>query len=206
MQMINEELLNNIRKLIVDGFSHKEIGEKLSRTRSSIEHICTRNKIKSPKYHGLSKHPLAFILKGIIQRCTNKKLWQYKNYGGRGICVCEGFRNTKFFILWCLKRGWKKNLDCDRINNNLHYSCGQCNECVNKNWEENLRFVSEKENQNNRRNNKLITAFGETKTIAQWSDDPRCKCDGNCLWKRLNRGWTAEDAILKPSKKEQLCE
>jgi len=63
----------------------------------------------------------------------------------------------------------------------------------------NLRELTAKENANNRSNNTFVEAFGETKTIAQWSEDPRCNTTYSILQSRLKRGITPEMAILAPT-------
>jgi hypothetical protein len=57
------------------------------------------------------------------------------------------------------------------------------------------RFVTGKENNRNRRNSKLITAFGETKTSGAWPEDHRCKVNNKILMQRISRGWNPEMAI-----------
>lgn len=53
-----------------------------------------------------------------------------------------------------------------------------------------------------RRKSEPVTAWGETKTIAQWVADPRCKARrGQMIRERINAGWSAEDAISKPPRK-----
>ncbi len=57
-------------------------------------------------------------------------------------------------------------------------------------------------NENNRRENHWIEAFGERKTIAQWSRDPRCVVTERALISRIHNGWDAEEAITTPMKKK----
>jgi len=60
----------------------------------------------------------------------------------------------------------------------------------------NLRVYTPKENANNRETSRHIIAFGESKTIAEWADDPRCGCAYNILRKRLDKELMPEIAIL----------
>ncbi|NDB59898.1 hypothetical protein EB001_15840, partial [bacterium] len=73
----------------------------------------------------------------------------------------------------------------DRIDNDGDYKPSNC------------KFSTRKENNNNKSNNFNITAFGETKTLAQWSEDKRCMVAVRTLWKRLSAGWEPEEAISK---------
>lgn len=60
----------------------------------------------------------------------------------------------------------------------------------------NLREFTPVENANNRSNNTLVEAFGETKTIADWSRDSRCGVKYSVLRERIRRGFPEELAIL----------
>ena len=77
------------------------------------------------------------------QRCYNPNTRQYKNYGGRGITVCDEWRdNYPCFREWALKNGYRQGLTIDRINNDEGYS------------PENCRWATYKEQERNRRGNR----------------------------------------------------
>ena len=96
--------------------------------------------IKHNYAHRGKIHPLYIIWALIKTRCNNPKNKSYKNYGGRGIKICEEWRNNpKAFIEWALKHDWKKGLEIDRINNNGGYLPNNC------------RFVSRYVNATNKR-------------------------------------------------------
>jgi len=119
----------------------------------------------------------------MLSRCEDEDYPQYKDYGGRGISVCKDWHTFNKFYEWCMANGVKPELVLDRRNNDGNYEPKNC------------RFVTRKENANNKSNNFNITAFGETKTLAQWSEDDRCKVAVRTLWKRLSMGWDAEESI-----------
>ena len=81
------------------------------------------------KSHGLIKHPLYTRWAGMHQRCYNKNNHKYKNYGARGIIVCDEWKN-KFtnFYNWAIDNGWKENsgLSLDRIDVNGNYEPNNC--------------------------------------------------------------------------------
>lgn len=65
--------------------------------------------------HGLSKHPLYTVWKGMIDRCTNPKNKHYKNYGGAGVAVCDEWMNSvEAFVLWGESNGFVKGLSIDK--------------------------------------------------------------------------------------------
>lgn len=141
------------------------------------------NKTKFTK-HNLRYHPLYHTWESIKARCYNKNHKEYKNYGSRGIVICHEWKNNfKSFYDWAILNGWQKGLTIDRINNDGNYEPDNC------------RFTTQKIQANNRRSNKLLTIFNETKTMKQWSEDFRCKVKYNTIFKRLSLGYTPEQAI-----------
>ena len=119
-------------------------------------------------------------------RCYNPKYYLFQHYGGKGITVCDewlgknGFEN---FYHWSIKHGYKPELSLDRIDNAKGYSPDNC------------RWVSMKEQQNNRTNNHMITANGETHTMSEWAD-----ISGISYWtiqRRISAGWDESIAVTK---------
>lgn len=103
-------------------------------------------------------HRLYIIYNNMKARCNNPKNVSYKNYGGRGIKVCDEWnKDFNIFVKWALENGYKNNLTLDRINNNGNYEPSNC------------RWATKIEQANNMRTNRFITYNNETKTIAQWS-------------------------------------
>ncbi len=94
--------------------------------------------------------------KSIKQRCQNPSYKAYRNYGGRGISVCQEWQSFEPFLKWSLENGYTQGLDIDRIDNNGNY-------CP-----ENCRWVSRKENINNRRNTAELTIDGIKKPRTEW--------------------------------------
>lgn len=91
------------------------------------------------------------------QRCCGYNAKSYKHYGGRGITVCEEWRNSfEAFYEWAMANGYSDSLTLDRIDVNGNYEPSNC------------RWATMKEQNNNKRNNRNITYKGETHTLAQW--------------------------------------
>ncbi len=111
--------------------------------------------------HNLSKHPLYGVWNDIKMRCYNKNRASYKNYGGRGVLMYEGWiKDFKAFYNWCIENGWQNGLEIDKDikGDGLLYSPETC------------VFVSTKENSNTRRNSRYIFYMGDKLTIAQIAD------------------------------------
>lgn len=101
--------------------------------------------------HGFSSHPLYGVWSGIVQRCEVPSRHEYPRYGGRGISMCREWRlDASAFIEWAMKNGWEKGLHVDRIDNDLGYS------------PENCRIVTARQNDRNRKTNKLSFEKAET--------------------------------------------
>ncbi len=64
--------------------------------------------------HGLRKHPAYQTWRYMMERCYYPKSTRYKNYGGRGVMVCEEWKNPEVFIKWALENGWQKHLQLDK--------------------------------------------------------------------------------------------
>lgn len=137
--------------------------------------------------HGKSKTSLYNKWHGIKQRCENQNNSCFKDYGGRGIKLCDEWQNFDSFQEWALENGYQDELTIERINNNGNYEPGNC------------KWVTRKEQGNNKRNNRLLSYKGETKTMHQWSEESGVNY--NTLYTRLQNGWSVEKALTTPTKK-----
>jgi hypothetical protein len=123
------------------------IDAQLYKIQSNHTQGCGCEKLKL-RTHNLSQHPLYRVWDAIRYRCNNSNCSNYKNYGGRGISVCTQWNHNFIdFYNWAIENNWSKELEIDRVNNNLGYS------------PENCRIVSSKKNARNRRNLKYVS-FG----------------------------------------------
>lgn len=151
---------------------------------------CLSKETKRTYKHGMTHSKLYSVWRNMIDRCYREKNHAYKDYGGRGIYVCDEWRNDfKAFYDWAIKAGYGEGLSIDRSDNNGPYS------------PENCRWETPLEQANNRRANRLITFQGETKSLTQWSRE--YGHNYAMVQRRLNRGWSVETALTTPSKRKK---
>jgi hypothetical protein len=121
--------------------------------------------------------------KHIRERCNNSSCKQYKYYGERGIKICDRWMESFINFLNDMGVAPSPKHTIERINNNYGYSPGNC------------KWATMIEQANNKRNNKIIHAFGEAKTLSQWCLIFNQKI--NTVYNRLIRGWSSERALTE---------
>ena len=145
---------------------------------------CICKEHPSHTIYGYSHTRIDNIYKSMIDRCENPKSYNYYKYGAKGIRVCKEWKEDKMsFFAWAFETGYADNLSIDRIDNSKGYSPNNC------------RWVTTKEQANNKTNNRIISAFGMKKTLAQWADYSGIPY--NTLWARLRSGWVIERALTE---------
>lgn len=141
--------------------------------------------IKTRTSHGGSKTRPYNIWTNIKQRCNNSNNSGYKNYGGRGIKVCDAWQDDYAeFERWAYQNGYNDTLTIDRINNDGDYTPRNC------------RWVDKHTQDNNKRTNVMLEYDGERHTLMEWS-----KIRGvsyHLLQGRHKLGWTAKEIIETP--------
>ncbi len=137
-----------------------------------------------------SKERLYDIYCKMKSRCNTTTNQNYKNYGGRGIKVCnEWLEDYLNFKNWALNNGYTDELTIDRINVNGDYEPSNC------------RWTTMDVQANNKRNNLYITHNGETKTLAEWCRYYNINYD--TVRERMFRKakpCTFEEAFFKPTR------
>ena len=109
--------------------------------------------------HGHEGIRLYYIWQGMKKRCYNINDTHYHRYGGRGIVVCDEWKNDfEAFYDWALLNGYSEGLTIDRIDNDGNYEPANCHWATNQ------------EQANNRSTNIKITIGNATKTLQQWCD------------------------------------
>lgn len=120
---------------------------------------------------------------GMLRRCYYQKDKQYHNYGGRGITVCERWRKSYDAFVEDMGPRPSTKHSVDRYpNQDGNYESGNC------------RWATSKEQQNNRRNNRILTLMGRSQTMAQWAEELGISI--YALSGRLSRGvMSVEEAL-----------
>ncbi len=135
--------------------------------------------------HGFGGTRIYKIWQAMIDRCENENNKKYKNYGARGIKVCEDWHDVRKFAEWAFSNGYKDDLTIERLDNNLDYESSNCV------WAD--RYVQN----NHTSRNHMITYQGKTQTMAQWSKETGLPY--STIKSRLNKhGWSVERALSTP--------
>lgn len=154
------------------------LGERLTSKIKSVK-SCGCFGVESRFKHHKANTSIYHLWAGMIQRCTNIKNNRYKDYGGRGITVCDKWLTFEGFYEDMGDRPKDKSLD--RIDNNKGYCKDNC------------KWSTNKEQSNNTRINHYLTYKNKTQTTQQWSEELGIKlCT---LQARVNRNWSAERAL-----------
>lgn len=150
----------------------------LGKSTNSCGCLAEVNKIK----HNKSQTKLYDVWTNMKQRCNNPKNPRYKNYGGRGIKICDEWNDFNNFYTWANQNGYdealninKKQCTLDRIDVNGDYEPSNC------------RWISNKEQQNNKTDTVFYEYNGERHTISEWADLYNLPL-GN-LKSRISKGW-----------------
>jgi hypothetical protein len=145
--------------------------------------------IKRNKTHGLSKHPLYKVWKGIKGRCYDCKNISYKYYGLKGIKMCkEWLEDFKSFYNWAISSGWEKRMQIDRRDYKGDYEPNNC------------RIVTPEYNNRNKSDNRILEFNGEKMCVSEWAK--KVGISRSLISDRINKlNWSVEDSLTKKIKK-----
>lgn len=143
------------------------------------------------KTHGLSKTRIYKTWKSMKHRVLNKKDKRYHDYGGRGILICDEWKNNFLsFYNWAMKNGYKDNLTIDRIDVNGNYEPSNC------------RWATPLIQANNQRRNHYITYNGKTQSMSDWARE--LGISYTVLRARINSYfWSIEKSLTTPVSKSK---
>lgn len=131
-----------------------------------------------------TKHPLYWIWRAMLGRCKYKSDTGYKHYGGRGIRVCKRWMKFENFLKDMGKRPTPKHT-LERKNFKGNYTPKNC------------IWATQKAQQRNKGNNRLITFKGKTQCVSAWAEELNM---GDLIQNRLDKGWSGKRALTTPKK------
>lgn len=134
--------------------------------------------------HGMFGTPEYSAWNSMMRRCLNKKQANYKNYGGRGITVCEKWKDFAVFFEDMGPRPSQAH-SLDRINNMGNYEPSNC------------RWATWTQQARNKRNSRVLIVAGESATVPEWAE--KTGLGRSTIKERLRRGWDPERAVTTPA-------
>lgn len=133
--------------------------------------------------HGGTKNSHGTRWRNMMDRCYDEKCKSYKNYGGRGVKVCSRWLSINNYVK-DIESGYFQGAELDRIDNDGNYS------------PDNTRWVTKKENCNNRRTCVMISFNGVTASITDHSE--KLGINPKMVMERISAGWDVERALVEP--------
>lgn len=180
-----ESLICGSRWLVLcDCGASKSVAQRSLRSGSVKSCGCLRREklIQRNATHGRTDTPLYLVWGTMFNRCYRPSHKGYKNYGGRGITVCDRWKSFENFLADMGERPSPTH-SLDRIDPNGNYEPG------------NVRWSTKQEQCRNKRNNRTLVIDGVSKCIADWCDF--FGTNKKWAYDRIRRGWSQEDAVRK---------
>lgn len=146
-----------------------------------IREVTARRNTTHNAYHTRAR----VAYSSMMTRCYNPRTRSYKNYGGRGVRVCDRWKSAAANFIADMGQP-PPGCSLDRIDTNGDY-------CP-----ENCRWATVVEQANNKRSNTRLTYNGKTQSIADWSRETGITLTS--IRKRIKRGWPAEEILTTPTR------
>lgn len=138
------------------------------------------------RYSKKDNYSLWSIYHGMKKRCLNPNCKRYKDYGGRGITICdEWLRGFDFFADWAYANGYETGLTIERNNVNGNYEPDNC--C----------WITREEQAYNKRQSIIVEYNGEKNDLMRWCTELGLKYD--TIHHRITHGWSTKDAFETPT-------
>lgn len=148
--------------------------------------------LRSRATHGLSNTKEYDAWKSMLRRCYDPRTERYPVYGGRGIRVCERWRDGFENFLADIGFAPSQSHSIDRIDVNGDYEPQNC------------RWATPKEQSRNTSRNIRLTLNGQTKTLAEWAEGSQLRY--RTIHRRvMEQGWSLQDALTRSSSRRKPC-
>jgi hypothetical protein len=145
---------------------------------------CSPRKMNRKRRYDAALEDVRNIWRGMLRRCHSDADAGFVNYGGRGITVCDRWRESFEAFVADVGPRPSKAYSIDRINNDGNYEPG------------NVRWATCEQQQKNRRNARFVTVESVTRHISEWAADAGLPPD--LIDERLAAGWPAALAVTAP--------
>lgn len=165
-----------VARRLAEAARNYQLARSLKRTRDA----CVA---RPPLFRRSTKNPVYHTWHDMHRRCTDSRRPEWKNYGGRGIRVCDEWSDFEVFARFMGER--PPGMTIERIDNNGNYEPG------------NVKWATRAEQSLNRRVARLVTIDGVTRTMSEWSR--RTGVQARTIRHRLRSGWDMERAITEPA-------
>lgn len=139
------------------------------------------------KKHLMGDTRIYHIWHTMLRRCNDKKHEKYEFYGNKGIEVCKEWADFKNFYNWAIVNGYNDKLTLDRVDFNGNYEPDNC------------RWITQKEQCRNKKNNLYIEYQGQTKTLVEWTE--LLNISYSRTYSQIKRGWSI-DKVLESEVRE----
>jgi len=126
----------------------------------------------------------------MLQRCYNKNSKDYKNYGQKGIFVCDMWKSSFEAFYMSLGPRPFPAYTLERLNYTQGYFPG------------NVVWASREDQTKNKSDNVNLTIDGKTQVVSDWEKHPDCTVTKFTIYKRLKRGWEPQRAVFTPSRND----
>lgn len=146
---------------------------------------CINKENPPQKTHGMSQTRLYEIWKNMKRRCYKETNSRYENYGGRGIIICDEWKDNFIpFYNWAMANGYNDNLTIDRENVDGNYEPSNC------------RWATWQEQSYNTTRTHHLTFNGKTQCISEWAKELDLTC--SAIQHRLQRKWNLNKILTTP--------
>lgn len=162
----------------------EHVNRGATRSCGCLQQEAARKSGRNNARHGMVFTPTYRSWAGMIARCSIRNSRVYSRYRGRGISVCERWRASFAYFLEDMGER-PEATSIERIDNDGNYEPGNC------------KWATRIEQGSNKRNNRILTIDGVSRTMAEWSRESGA-VGYKTIKDRLRHGWNHSEAVFSP--------